>query len=73
MPAARIGAGQCQETNCFGLPRSKPAEHDRPEIAKLFTELVQDKALDILAGPFRTLKNRQVLNALLDEGRRVLE
>ncbi len=47
------------------------AEHDRPEITKLFTELVQGKALDILVGPFRTLKNRQVLNALLAEGNRV--
>ena len=49
------------------------AEHDRPEITKLFTELVQGKSLDILAGPFRTLRNGQVLNALLDEGRRVFE
>lgn len=47
------------------------AEHDRPEITKLFTELVKGKALDILAGPFRALRNRQVLNALLDEGKRV--
>ena len=49
------------------------AEHDRPEITKLFTELVQGKALDILAGPFRTLRNRQVLNALLTEGKRVFD
>jgi hypothetical protein len=47
------------------------AEHDRPEIAKLFIELIKGKALDILAGPFRALRNRQVLNSLLDEGRRV--
>jgi hypothetical protein len=47
------------------------AEHDRPEITKLFTELVKGKALDILAGPFRALRNRQVLNSLLDEGKRV--
>jgi hypothetical protein len=47
------------------------AEHDRPEITKLFTELVKGKALDILARPFRILRNRQVLNALLDEGKRV--
>jgi hypothetical protein len=47
------------------------AEHDRPEVTKLFTELVTGKALDILAGPFRALKNRQVLNSLLEEGKRV--
>lgn len=47
------------------------AEHDRPEITKLFTELVKGKALDILAGPFRALRNRQVLNSLLAEGKRV--
>ena len=48
------------------------AEHDRPEITTLFTELVKGKALDILAGPFRALRNRQVLNSLLDEGKRVI-
>lgn len=47
------------------------AGHDRPEITKIFTELVKGKALDILAGPFRALRNRQVLNSLLDEGKRV--
>jgi hypothetical protein len=47
------------------------AEYDRPEITKLFTELVKGKALDLLAGPFRALRNRQVLNSLLDEGKRV--
>ena len=45
------------------------AAHDRPEITTLFTQLVKGKALDILAGPFRALRNRQVLNSLLDEGR----
>lgn len=49
------------------------AAHDRPEITKLFTELIQGKALDLLVGPFRALRNRQVLNSLLDEGRRVFE
>jgi hypothetical protein len=49
------------------------AGHDRPEITKLFTELVQGKALDILAGPFRALRNRQVLNALLAEGKRIFD
>jgi hypothetical protein len=47
------------------------AEHDRPDITSLFVELVKGKALDILVGPFRALRNRQVLNSLLDEGKRV--
>jgi hypothetical protein len=47
------------------------AEHDRPEVTTLFTELVKGKALDILAGPFRALRNRQVLSSLLEEGNRV--
>jgi len=49
------------------------AEHDRPEVARLFTDLVKGKALDILAGPFRALRSRQVLNSLLDEGRKSFE
>jgi len=49
------------------------AEHDRPEVTKLFTELVKGKALDILAGPFRKLHNKQVLESLLEEGRRVFD
>jgi HEAT repeats len=49
------------------------AEHDRPEITKLFTELIQCNALDILAGPFRALRNRQILNSLLAEGKRVFD
>jgi hypothetical protein len=49
------------------------AEHDRPEVTKIFTELIKGKALDILAGPFRNLRNRQVLKSLLDEGHRVFE
>lgn len=47
------------------------AEHDRPDVTKLFTELVKGKALDILAGPFRKLENKQVLKSLLEEGERV--
>lgn len=47
------------------------AEHDRPEITKLFTGLVKGKALDILAAPFRALRNREVLNSLIEEGKRV--
>jgi hypothetical protein len=46
------------------------AVHDRPDITKLFTDLISGKALDILAQPFRTLKNQLVLNALLVEGKR---
>jgi len=49
------------------------AEHDRPEITKIFTELVKGKALDILVRPFRTLRNQQVLTALLEEGKRVFD
>ncbi|HTV43399.1 MAG TPA: HEAT repeat domain-containing protein [Candidatus Sulfotelmatobacter sp.] len=45
------------------------AEHDRPEITKIFSELIGGKAFDILVRPFRRLRNRQVLNSLLDEGR----
>jgi len=47
------------------------AEHDRPEVTKLFGDLIKGKALDILALPFRAIRNRQVLNALLEEGTRV--
>jgi hypothetical protein len=49
------------------------AEHDRPEVTKIFTDLIKGKALDILAGPFRALRNRQVLKSLLEEGQKVFE
>ena len=49
------------------------AEYDLPEVTKLFTELVTGTTLDILARPFRVMKSRQVLNSLLDEGRRVFD
>jgi len=49
------------------------AKHDRPEISKLFTDLIKGKALDILAGPFRAIRNHQVLDALLGEGKRVFD
>jgi HEAT repeats len=49
------------------------AEHDRPEVTKIFSDLIKGKALDILAGPFRALRNRQVLKSLIDEGQRVFE
>src|SRR5439155_26769593 len=48
-------------------------KYDPPEITKLFTELVKGKALDILVGPFRALRNREVLNSLLAEGKRVFD
>jgi hypothetical protein len=47
-------------------------EYDKPEVVKLFGELIKGKALDILARPFRAIRNRQVVNSLLDEGKRVL-
>jgi HEAT repeats len=47
------------------------AAHDRPEISRLFNDLVKGKALDILVRPFRAMRNRQVLNSLLAEGQRV--
>jgi len=49
------------------------AEHDRPEITKLFGELIKGKALDILAGPFRAMRNRKVVNSLIEEGRRTFD
>jgi hypothetical protein len=49
------------------------AGHDRPEVTKIFKDLIEGKALDILAGPFRALRNRQVLKALLDKGQRAFE
>jgi len=47
------------------------AEHDRPEVVTLFTELIKGKTLDLLAKPFRAVRNRQVLRSLLEEGKRV--
>jgi hypothetical protein len=49
------------------------AEHDRPEVTKIFSDLIKGKALDILARPFRNLRNHQVLKSLLEEGQRVFE
>lgn len=49
------------------------AEHDQPEITKIFTELIKGKTLDILVRPFRALRNRQVLNSLIEEGNRVFD
>src|SRR5207245_1287591 len=47
------------------------ALHDRPETTKLFTDLIKGKTLEILARPFRAIRNLQVLNSLLEEGRGV--
>jgi hypothetical protein len=47
------------------------AAHERPEITKLFTDLIKGKALDLLAKPLRATRNQEVLNSLLGEGKRV--
>lgn len=47
------------------------AAHDRPDVARLFIELVNGEALDLLVGPLRGVRSLQVLNALLDDGKRV--
>jgi len=49
------------------------AEHDRPEVTKIFIEVIQGKTLEVLAGPFRALRNQEVLDAILVEGHRVFE
>jgi hypothetical protein len=48
------------------------AEHDRPEIVKLFSDLIKGSAFDILARPFRAVRSAQVIRSLLAEGNRVL-
>lgn len=42
-------------------------------MTKIFTELITGKMLDILVGPFRRLRNKSVLNSLLDEGRKTFD
>ncbi|MEW6307358.1 MAG: HEAT repeat domain-containing protein, partial [Verrucomicrobiota bacterium] len=49
------------------------AEHDRPEIAKIFTEMIQGKSLDLLSAPLQKFRNKQVLLSLVSEGRRVFD
>src|SRR6185369_3204661 len=49
------------------------ATYDRDEVTKLFTELLKGKSLDILAEALRVVRNRQVVNSLLEEGRRVFD
>lgn len=46
-------------------------EHDKPEVTQLFSEAIKGKTLDILIGPFRTLRNPALLAELLEEGRRI--
>jgi len=48
------------------------AEHDQPEIVKLFGDLIKSSAFDLLAQPFRAMRSAQVLRSMLDEGNRVL-
>ncbi len=47
------------------------AQYDRPEVEKLFVEMLSGKSLELLAKPFRVVRNPQLLAALLAEGRRV--
>jgi hypothetical protein len=49
------------------------AEHDRPEVVKLFIELIKAKTLDLLARPLRLVRNRQVLDSLIEEGKRAFD
>src|SRR5580765_3420937 len=45
------------------------AEHDRPDVVTLFAELIKGKTLELLAKPFQFIRNRQVVNSLLAEGK----
>ncbi len=49
------------------------AEYDRPEVVKLFGELIQGKSLEILARPMRVMRSRQVVASFLAEGERVFD
>lgn len=49
------------------------AEIDRPEVVKLFADFIKGDTLELLARPFRAIRNRQVLDLLFVEGRRVFE
>lgn len=49
------------------------AQHDRPETTPIFEKLIETKAFEVLAGPFRSLRNKQVLNSLLKQGSSVFE
>ena len=47
------------------------AQHDHPEVTRLFTELIKGKTLELLARPFRGMRNQLVFNSLLAEGRAI--
>ena len=49
------------------------AEHDRPEIVKLFDDLIKGNAFDVLARPFRAIRSWHVLRSMLDEGKKTFE
>jgi hypothetical protein len=49
------------------------AEHDRPDVTKIFTDLIGSRAFDLLVGPFRRIHNQQVLSSLLDEGQKIYD
>jgi hypothetical protein len=49
------------------------AMHDRPEIAKLFTDMIHGKMTDLLAGPLRLVKSPAVFSSLLDEAKSAFE
>jgi hypothetical protein len=49
------------------------AQHDRPEITKIFKVMILGKAVDLLAGPLRRIKSREVSGLLLDEARATLQ
>lgn len=47
------------------------AGRDRPEITELFIKIIQGDALDLLIRPFRAIRNRHILNSLVEEGKKV--
>jgi len=47
------------------------AQHDTPEILNLFNDLIKGNVFDLLARPLRAIRNPQVVNSLLSEGKRV--
>jgi len=49
------------------------AVHDRPEVTKLFTEMIQGETFGLVAGALRLVKSREVFNSLLSEARSALE
>lgn len=49
------------------------AEHDKPEVVKLFGELIKGNAFELLARPFRAIRSRQILVSLLSEGKKTFD